>query len=297
MSIGIFAIIFAGIFISYWRKMLLTHTIVMVNFIIFVFTIIIGYGMPEAATEVADDLIYRPAFLMQPARWPTMLSQMYLHADFFHILFNMVFLVLLGTAFEERIGSFKFGLVYFISGLGAVVVFTALNWMSMGGVVGASGAVFGVLGGFAALYPRQKVVMPIPLGIIWIIRPVPVYLAAVVFGSIETFYMVIARVDGIAHSAHLGGLIFGVAAAIIAKRYVHEVDLERKLNIIKLEGLAVTDSLKTIYQRIVDADEPDLKFAWIEHFLNKAECPQCGKALGFRGGNKVKCEDCQWKLD
>ncbi len=292
-----FCLIFTGIGISYWRKMLLTHSIVMVNFCIFVFIIMLGFANPDTAHAVLGDLIFRPAYLAEPARWPTMLSQMYLHSGFFHILFNMVFLVLLGTPFEERIGSLKFGIVYFVSGLGAVLVFSAFNWMSAGGVVGASGAVFGIMGGFAALYPRQKVIMPIPIGIIWIIRPVPVYLAAVIFGCIETFYMLINRMDNIAHTAHLGGLICGVAAALIAKRYIQDVSVERKIKIEGLEVLATNDSLKSIYKKIVESDEPDLRRAWLEHFLSKAACPGCGKVLDCKKTTAIKCESCDWKLD
>jgi membrane associated rhomboid family serine protease len=142
-------------------------------------------------------LLYPPAVLFRP--W-TLVTYMFLHAGVAHLLFNMIGLFFFGPRLESRLGSKGFLLLYFLSGLGGAVF--SLIFARNAAVVGASGAVYGVLLGFALYWPRERIY-------IWGILPVEAWLLAalLVFGSL---YAGVNPGAGsrTAHFAHLGGLAF-----------------------------------------------------------------------------------------
>jgi membrane associated rhomboid family serine protease len=142
-------------------------------------------------------LLYPPAVLVRP--W-TLVTYMFLHAGVAHLLFNMIGLFFFGPRLESRLGSRDFLLLYFLSGLGGAVF--SLVFARDAAVVGASGAVYGVLLGFALFWPRERIY-------IWGILPVEAWLLAtlMVFGSL---YAGVNPGAGsrTAHFAHLGGLAF-----------------------------------------------------------------------------------------
>jgi membrane associated rhomboid family serine protease len=145
-------------------------------------------------------MLYPPAVLYRP--W-TLVTYMFLHAGVAHLLFNMIGLFFFGPRLESRLGSRGFLLLYFLSGLGGAVF--SLVFARNAAVVGASGAVYGVLLGFALFWPRERIY-------IWGILPVEAWLLAtlLVFGSL---YAGVNPGAGsrTAHFAHLGGLAFAFA--------------------------------------------------------------------------------------
>jgi membrane associated rhomboid family serine protease len=142
-------------------------------------------------------LLYPPAVVYRP--W-TLVTYMFLHAGVAHLLFNMIGLFFFGPRLESRLGSKGFLWLYFLSGLGGAVF--SLVFARDAAVVGASGAVYGVLLGFAMFWPRERIY-------IWGILPVEAWLLAtlLVFGSL---YAGVSPGAGsrTAHFAHLGGLAF-----------------------------------------------------------------------------------------
>jgi membrane associated rhomboid family serine protease len=142
-------------------------------------------------------MLYPPAVLVRP--W-TVVTYMFLHAGVAHLLFNMIGLFFFGPRLESRLGSKGFLWLYFLSGLGGAVF--SLVFARDAAVVGASGAVYGVLLGFALFWPRERIY-------IWGILPVEAWLLAtlLVFGSL---YAGVNPGAGsrTAHFAHLGGLAF-----------------------------------------------------------------------------------------
>lgn len=134
------------------------------------------------------------------------LTYMFMHGGFFHIFFNMYTLVIFGNIVERMIGSKKFLTFYIISGLGAAalhIAMTSLFGGSMAPMVGASGAVYGVLVAYAILFPDSRMTLIFP----------PVTLKArsmvLVFVGIEMLTGVTGTMEGIAHFAHLGGMLAG----------------------------------------------------------------------------------------
>ncbi len=131
------------------------------------------------------------------ARPWTLLTSIFLHGGFEHLFYNMFALVLFGLILEEIIGGKKFLILYFASGLLASLATIPFYEASLG----ASGAIFGILGALAILRPRM---------VVWInFIPVPMFLAIFVWAAIDLFGIFFP--SNIANAAHLAGLAIGVA--------------------------------------------------------------------------------------
>ena len=141
-------------------------------------------------------------------------SHMFMHADLTHIFFNMFGLFMFGPVLENYMGPKKFLIFYFATGFGAVILYMAMQWLEMahlGGspylanipVLGASGAIYGILAGFATLFPDRELMLIFP--------PIPMKAKYMMIGLVVI--AIVAGVGklgpGIAHFAHLGGAIFG----------------------------------------------------------------------------------------
>ena len=129
-------------------------------------------------------------------------TYMFLHGGFWHLGINMYILWMFGRELEYLWGTKEFYKYYFICGVGAAFIYSIFNFQSMVPVVGASGAVFGILLAFGITFPRRKLLI-FPLFI-----PIEARYAVLLFGGIE-FLMLIAGGGRIAHLAHLGGLAVG----------------------------------------------------------------------------------------
>lgn len=130
-------------------------------------------------------------------------TYMFAHASFSHILFNMWGLYIFGAPLERRLGGTRFLNLYFMSGMVGGVVWLLTNWHSRFPVIGASGAVFGVMMAAAMTYPDQVIVLLFP--------PIPMRLKTfvAVYGGIEVVMALSAGGGRIAHIAHLGGILGG----------------------------------------------------------------------------------------
>ncbi len=129
----------------------------------------------------------------------TPITYMFLHGGFAHILFNMLMLFFFGPRLEERLGSRTFITFYLCSGVGgALLSFFTRDAL----VIGASGAIFGVVLGFARYWPRERIY-------IWGILPIQARTLAFFMIGSSLLAGVMGAQDGIAHFAHLGGLVAG----------------------------------------------------------------------------------------
>ena len=134
-----------------------------------------------------------------------LLSYGFLHGGLSHLVFNMFGLYMFGGELERVWGSRRFLLFYFVSVLcAALAQLGVAAWSgSMVPTVGASGGLFGLLLGFAMLFPHRKIVPLIPP------IPMPAWLFVVIYGVIELFLGVTGSMSGVAHFAHLGGILGG----------------------------------------------------------------------------------------
>ena len=144
-------------------------------------------------------LLYPPWVIYKP--W-TLVTYMFLHGGFGHLAFNMLGLYFFGPRLEDRLGGKPFLTLYFLSGLGGAVF--SFLFARQYPVVGASGAVYGVLIGFALFWPRERIYL-------WMILPVEAWLLATLLVAGSLWAGVGGSASRTAHFAHLGGLAFGFA--------------------------------------------------------------------------------------
>ena len=191
-----------------------TRNLLYINVVMFVATLINPVFMKET---------FSMAFpLSTEFRWWQPVTHMFMHDGFFHIFFNMYTLVIFGMVVERVLGTKKFLWFYFITGFGAVALHTGVEFLqvqsllqqyaqvdpqvvynSIPGVLGASGAVYGVLVAFAMLYPQARLTLifpPITLDAKWWV---------IIFIGIELLTGITGTQMGVAHFAHLGGALFG----------------------------------------------------------------------------------------
>ena len=132
-------------------------------------------------------------------------TYIFLHANFLHILFNMLGLWMFGSELEQVWGTRQFTRFFFICGIGAGIATMAVVFLFGGNplatTIGASGAVYGVLLAFGILFPDRI--------IYWLIFPIPAKYFVLILGGIAFFSSISASDSGVAHVAHLGGMLCG----------------------------------------------------------------------------------------
>jgi len=146
--------------------------------------------------------------------WLTMFSSMFMHGGWMHLLGNMLFLWIYGNNIEDYFGPVRFILFYLLSGLSAIFLFTLFGPNSQTPLVGASGAISGVMGAYLVLHPRARVtVLIIFFFIQFVVLP-----AKMVIGLWFVYQLLLSVVDaiqpsgasgGVAYLAHVGGFVFG----------------------------------------------------------------------------------------
>ncbi len=153
-------------------------------------------------------LALTPIFVIRYRFYWQFVTYMFLHGGIMHILFNMMALFFIGRQLEHRLGSSEFLIYYFFTGIGSGVVFFVINlYLSGGGqarasVVGASGAVYGLLLAYATFFPNSKLYI---FGILPLRAPVAVLL----FAGLDLFFQLTNTRVGIAYIVHLAGLVLG----------------------------------------------------------------------------------------
>jgi membrane associated rhomboid family serine protease len=168
-----------------------------------------------------------PVIPQAPGPYPiylTLLTAMFMHGGWMHIIGNMLYLWIFGDNVEDNFGHGKFLIFYLICGIVASFAQIILDPSSVIPSLGASGAIAGVLGAYLIMFPRNRVRTILPLGFIWTTIELP---ALVVLG----FWIVIqiisqytasfsntTQTGGVAYMAHIGGFLAGVILAFILRR-------------------------------------------------------------------------------
>lgn len=129
------------------------------------------------------------------------LTYMFMHANLEHIFFNMFALWMFGYVLENFWGTKRFIIYYLVCGLGAAATSLLMNHGAY--TVGASGAVYGILLAFGMMFPDERIYL-------YFLVPIKAKWFVIIFAAIELFDGVFFTADGIAHFAHLGGMLFGL---------------------------------------------------------------------------------------
>jgi membrane associated rhomboid family serine protease len=142
-------------------------------------------------------LVWRNYFIWQ------ILTYIFLHGGFSHILFNLLALYMFGGELENYWGSKKFLFYFLFCGIGAGICTVVLTPYGFIPVIGASGAIYGLLLAFGWLFPNRLIY-------IYFLFPIPAKYFVIIFGLIELFFSIEGTGGGVAHLTHLGGLLFGL---------------------------------------------------------------------------------------
>ncbi len=174
-------------------------------------------GQPLSRDEVrggpcSADPEERPVFPDKPV-FATLLASMFLHAGLLHLIGNMWSLWIFGNNIEDGYGRLGYFLLYVVSGLVASLAHVLLRPESTVPVVGASGAIAGVMGSYLVLFPLASVVTIIPVFLFpWVVAvPAWIFLALWFLGQ----FFIAAQATSIAWEAHVAGFVFGMVATLL----------------------------------------------------------------------------------
>ncbi len=171
-----------------------------------------------------------PSGLRTPS---TVITSAFLHGGWLHLGGNMIFLWVFGDNVEDALGHVLYALFYVICAAGAITLQVAMDAHSTVPVLGASGAIAGVLGGYLLLYPKAPVSVVVPL--IWFfgLIPVPAWLLILLWFGMQLF-VGIASIgtssagEGVAVWAHVGGFVTGLSLMIAARPFIPKRSLSQQ---------------------------------------------------------------------
>lgn len=141
-----------------------------------------------------------------------LLTSMFLHGGFFHILGNMWFLYIFGDNIEDRLGHIRYIIFYLLCGIASGLIHLFTNWNSRIPTIGASGAISGVMGAYLLLYPRSRILTLIPIFFFFQFVELPAFIFLGYWFLLQLFSAGLTprNVGGIAFWAHIGGFISGL---------------------------------------------------------------------------------------
>ncbi len=288
-SLVALGVIVVAVAYAFWRHALLSLTLSVAILVVF------------ALQVLSEDVILRDLALVEvrgtlSAPW-TWVSFQFLHSGPTHLMLNLLAILLIAPVFEERIGSVRFAVLFFVGGAVGAAGFILLNLAQFGLVlVGASAGISAIFGAYGRLYPRDRVALFLPLPGV---PSLPVLDVVIGFLVLETALSLlpsfgVAFGSNVAWQAHVIAAVFGFATAPLVMRIpAGKVRVRKAMPVAGLRDLATTPELRSIFEEAEGADIPELREAWVEKFVAKARCPRCGGPLRLRFGRITS--GCGWK--
>lgn len=205
-----------------------TYTLVAINVVIhLLLTWNNNFALPEKIVTIFG---FVPAHIVElnPAAVPTLLTAIFLHRDLLHIIGNMVFLFVFGKKVENQLGIQNYIAFYLISGLTASMTHAMIDPASRIPVIGASGAISGVLGAFTVYNHKARItLLPDPVLLYVMVRylgrltvRLPAWIFLPVWFGIQLIEGLKPEPSGVAFWAHIGGFLMGAIMAISVYRYI-----------------------------------------------------------------------------
>ncbi len=196
------------------HRPVVTISIIVINVVVFLLELAGGEPFVEQWAVI-------PAHIVAGQHWITILTAMFMHAGWMHIIGNMVFLWAFGPEIEDAMGPLRYLAFYLLGGIVASVAQIAAMSSSTVPNLGASGAIAAVMGAFLITYPRDKIRTLLLLGWFITVTVIPASVLIGIWFLIQLFSQVGSVVaaqsgGGVAYMAHVGGFIFG---AVIAKLF------------------------------------------------------------------------------
>jgi membrane associated rhomboid family serine protease len=198
--------------------------LIAVNIAVFVYELSLGERVaafvekfalvPAAVTRAFTLGAHRTPATLAPLM--TTVTSMFVHGGFWHIAGNMLYLFIFGAAVEYRMGAARYLIFYFAAGIAAALATVWIAPESSVPVIGASGAIAGVLGAYFILYPRGRILTILPIFIFFQFIEIPAIIYLLVWFAVQLYAGLeqsggAAAMGGVAWWAHVGGFMFGIA--------------------------------------------------------------------------------------
>jgi len=198
------------------RRPFLTYGLIAANVAIFVWSIASG----NFETSI-DEFGMRPVEMLNGVKLYTVLTSMFLHGGFFHILFNMWYLWIFGDNVEDRMGKGWFIIFYLAAGVAGDLAHALSDPTSAVPTIGASGAISGVLGAYVVFYPWANVYTAVVFFYFLRVVAVPALLVIGAWFALQFLSGSITWLSGVstgtAYWAHIGGFLFRFVVAVLMK--------------------------------------------------------------------------------
>lgn len=201
---------------------IITVGIIVVNILIFLWQTMALHGQASYALYKYYGLVPREFATAVATRWEllpynvlTIFTSMFLHGGLFHLGGNMLYLWIFGNNIEDALGHKRFILFYLLSGIAAAACQFFYDPASTVPMIGASGAVSGILGAYLVLYPHARIKTILIIIIFIKIVEIPAILLLTLWFFMQFLY---ANMEGIAWYAHIGGFIFGLVTVKLLAR-------------------------------------------------------------------------------
>ncbi len=208
------------------RVPVVTFAIIVTNMAVFSFQLLLPrwgltvegwyYAAGARPVELVDRMDLPPSTVIP--WWTTLVTSLFVHGGWLHLAFNMLYLWIFGNNVEDVMSRPRFIGFYVICGMVATTAQVLVDPQSGVPIIGASGAIAGVLGAYLVLYPRAQVLTVIPLLVVYPVFSVPAWILLGVWFAAQAVEGILAygdRTAGVAFFAHVGGFVTGMALAFI----------------------------------------------------------------------------------
>lgn len=210
-----------------YRKPLVNYFFIIANFFIFVYQTFILSSKESISFIQQFGFIPQRFILNFSSYYYTIFTCMFLHSNFAHFLGNMWFLYIFGDNVEDRFGHIRYFFIYLLCGIGGSILQLLLTPLSTIPMIGASGAISGILGAYFVLYPSAGIVTLVPFGFFFDIIVLPAVLFLGLWFIFQFFSGTASlaiqsalgkEIGGVAYWAHIGGFITGLIFALKNRR-------------------------------------------------------------------------------
>ena len=290
-------------------------SLLLVSFVQFAESTLGGFAMSQS--WVIDSMGIKPSIMTNPAESYRMVTAAWLHADWVHVLGNILVVALVGVPLEQRLGARRWIVAYSLGFLGGNIAWILTHPESSIPAIGASGAAFGLLGAYMACWPDDRIEFPL----LFLIRAWPVWLIVFVRLGLEIWQMyelqaATAGQSNVAHMAHVGGFFLAyLLARPLARGAPSSLDEPSgvsetgRSNVMRehaksrmgsldedpwtLAGKPLHGAASRILTRLrEEGDELETRRAWLEELSENAICPACdGEIVAEMNGEicRLRC--------
>ena len=273
-------------------------SLLLVSFVQFAESSLGGFAMSQS--WIIGSMGIKPSIMANPAESYRMVTAAWLHADWVHVLGNIIVVALVGVPLEQRLGARRWISVYYLGFIGGNIAWILTHPESSIPAIGASGAAFGLLGAYMACWPDDKIEFPL----LFLIRAWPVWLIVFVRLGLEVWQIydlqtATAGQSNVAHMAHVGGFFLAyLLARPLARGAPSPLDESTELSGVgsstamraraknqmgsldddpwSISGKPLQGAAERILSRLrQEGDELETRRAWLEELSENAICPAC----------------------